>query len=407
MYKIHNLSDYMLKDRFSFYFTVLMFSIIIISIIIFPESAYKSSLDGLNLWLNVVCPSLLPFFITIDILISLGIVKFLGVILSPPMSLLFNIPGEGAFAFIMSIASGYPMGAKVVTDLRKQNICTKHECQRMLSLCSTSGPLFIIGAVSVGMLNNMQIAPILLIAHYLSAISIGLLMRFYKKDVAKEKAARKKPLLALCANKIEASKPLGEMLAESIKNSINLILLIGGYIVFFSVLSGIIKNNNFLNLLSALISTLIPNAITSANILPAFLTGILEVTNGIKECVPLAIPYTIKITLISFFIGFGGISVNAQVSGIIYDTDLGFGLYFFNKILQGIFASTYTFILMKQSFSYTVFNHYLHYFYKEMFWCNSIKATFIILLIVMCLLLLPIIIGLMFSFIKRILNRHF
>lgn len=35
------------------------------------------------------------------------------------MKPLFNIPGEGAYAFIMGIISGYPVGAKIVTDFYK------------------------------------------------------------------------------------------------------------------------------------------------------------------------------------------------------------------------------------------------------------------------------------------------
>ena len=60
---------------------------------------------------------------------------------------LFNVPGEGAFAFLMGLISGYPVGAKIVTDLKDNNLCTTEEAERMLCFTNNSGPLFIIGTV--------------------------------------------------------------------------------------------------------------------------------------------------------------------------------------------------------------------------------------------------------------------
>ena len=58
---------------------------------------------------------------------------------------IFNIPGEGAFPFVMGIISGYPMGAKIISKFKQQGICTNEEAERMLSFTNNSGPLFIIG----------------------------------------------------------------------------------------------------------------------------------------------------------------------------------------------------------------------------------------------------------------------
>ena len=60
---------------------------------------------------------------------------------------IFNVPGEGSFAFIMGIISGYPTGAKILVNFRKNNIVSREECERLLSFSNNSGPLFIIGTV--------------------------------------------------------------------------------------------------------------------------------------------------------------------------------------------------------------------------------------------------------------------
>ena len=46
---------------------------------------------------------------------------------------LFNVPGDAVYAFIFGLISGYPVGAKIVADLRNNDVCTKDEAERMLS----------------------------------------------------------------------------------------------------------------------------------------------------------------------------------------------------------------------------------------------------------------------------------
>ena len=49
------------------------------------------------------------------------------------MKPLFNVRGEGSFAFAMGLISGYPVGAKIASSFRQNNICSKEECERLLS----------------------------------------------------------------------------------------------------------------------------------------------------------------------------------------------------------------------------------------------------------------------------------
>ena len=88
--------------------------------------------------------------------------------------------GEGAFAFIMGIISGYPVGAKIVTKFREDNVCTKEECERLLAFTNNSGPLFIVGTVGISLLGNVSIGIMLLIVHILASITVGIFFRFWK-----------------------------------------------------------------------------------------------------------------------------------------------------------------------------------------------------------------------------------
>ena len=88
------------------------------SLVLHPKPLCKL-LFGLNIWWEVVFPSLLPFFIIAELLISIGVVKFIGVILEPLMRPLFRAPGIGGFVWAMGMASGFPAGAKLSARLRK------------------------------------------------------------------------------------------------------------------------------------------------------------------------------------------------------------------------------------------------------------------------------------------------
>ena len=117
------------------------------SLIIFSKTNLNAAKNGLILWANSIVPTLFPFFVATELLSHTNFTYYLGKLLNPFMKPLFNIRGEGAFGLIMGIISGYPVGAKIAANFRKNNICSKEECERLLSFTNNSGPLFIIGTV--------------------------------------------------------------------------------------------------------------------------------------------------------------------------------------------------------------------------------------------------------------------
>lgn len=125
----------------------IIFVLFTIFLVIFSKSNLTAAKNGLKLWANNVVPSLLPFFIATNLLSHTNIIKYVSKACNKFMRPIFNVPGECAFAFILGLISGYPVGAKIVTDLKDNNLCTTEEAERMLCFTNNSGPLFIIGTV--------------------------------------------------------------------------------------------------------------------------------------------------------------------------------------------------------------------------------------------------------------------
>ena len=98
----------------------IIFVLFTIGLVIFSNSNLQAAKNGLDLWIKSVVPALLPFFIATELLSNTNIVPVLGRFLNKFMRPIFNVPGEGSFAFIMGIISGYPVGAKIVTNLRQE-----------------------------------------------------------------------------------------------------------------------------------------------------------------------------------------------------------------------------------------------------------------------------------------------
>ena len=98
-----------------------------IALVWFPKPGFDAGLSGLKIFLDVVFPSLLPFFILSDLMLGLGLVRALGVFLEPLMRPLFNVPGVGAFALSMGLGAGYPMDAVITAKFRENGDCTRIE----------------------------------------------------------------------------------------------------------------------------------------------------------------------------------------------------------------------------------------------------------------------------------------
>ncbi len=86
------------------------------------KHGYHATVGALKLFFEVVFPSLLPFFIVSDVLLSTGMVHYLGVWFEPLMRPIFNVPGVGSFVFSMGLAAGYPTDAVLTAKFRKQDL---------------------------------------------------------------------------------------------------------------------------------------------------------------------------------------------------------------------------------------------------------------------------------------------
>ena len=341
----------------SFRRNILPFILVLFTIclVVFSSSNLTATKNGLTLWATCVVPSLFPFFVITNLLSRTKVVNIIGKLLDKFMRPLFNVPGIGGFAFVMGLISGYPVGAKIVADFREKGLVTQDEGERLLAFTNNSGPLFILSSVGIALFGDTKTGLLLLATHILACITVGIILaRFSKRkkfknsyDTIKNKFERKNNSQS-CNSENITFKNLGEVLTTSINNSISTILMIGGFVVIFSVIISILNQTNILDKLSTLLYPILNFLNIDLEFAKPLLSGILELTNGVNLVANIPTKLISQnIILSAFLLGFGGFSVLLQVYSIVSKTDLSMKKYLVGKFLQGIISGIYTFLALK------------------------------------------------------------
>lgn len=327
-----------------------------LSMLFYPQISFEAAGSGVNLWFNRVLPALLPFFIGSELLINLGVIRFVGILLEPAMRPLFNVPGAGAFVFSMGLASGYPVGSMLTAKIRKDKLCTKVEAERLIAFCSTSGPLFIFGAVAVAMFNSVEVGRIIALSHYLGCLLIGFLFRFYKKasfDYGTRKKMHgifKRAILETAKYQKGNLKPFGQILGDSVRHAVETIILIGGFIVFFAVVNKVLEALGIASLITKFFSFFLELFNLNADLAPALSTGLFEITLGVKAASASSASIMQQIIIATAIISWSGFSVQAQAASFISQTDISLKPYFIARFIHSIVSGFFAFIIIKYGF---------------------------------------------------------
>ncbi|MCI8284830.1 MAG: hypothetical protein HFE90_06125 [Firmicutes bacterium] len=338
--------------------------------IISPSLSLSAAKKGIELWAGTVIPSLLPFFICTDILIKTGVHVIIGRLFEKPVRFLMGVPGEAAFVFVSSILSGYPTGARIISELKSEGNLSQKEAEHILSFCSTSGPLFIVAAVGAGMLNSPELGYIILISHYAAAIFTGIYFipdsvlnrisldrigkgsRRTKNKTSQEYGAKHSQTpnenLRKISGAYSGKKGFAEILSEAILSSFNSIMIIGGYIIIFSMLTEYLAH--FTSVISEIFlqnGEFYAGKTDSAEFLSTIMGGLLEMTVGCKNVSQSGIlPIKTTAVFCSFLISFGGLSVAGQTMSVLKGTEIRFGSFISFKLMHGLISACITVIIL-------------------------------------------------------------
>lgn len=322
--------------------TVRVFALCLLALgmFVYPQEVLSSAGGGLKLWWDFVLPALLPFFIISELLMAAGFVHFLGVLLESLMRPVFHLPGKAAFVVAMGYTSGFPMGAVLTARLRQAGEITREEGERLLSFTNNPSPGFMLGAVASGMLGKPSLGVLLAGSVYLSNLIVGFLFRFYRVTAKSAQPARfpsfQRAWQELSEAQSRDKRTFGQVLSDAVKQSTTTVLMVAGFMAFFSVILRLLNLCHITLLLAFLSHSIL--RIVQIPVLQAFFNGLLEMTLGCQESIRALSFLHQQVALLALIMGWGGLSVFAQVAGIISGTDLRFYPFVIARIFHAIIA---------------------------------------------------------------------
>ena len=295
-------------------FVVFLLALLLIS----PTVSFEYMRGSLKLCVQSLVPSLFPFMIISDFLISSDTGKILKALFARPLGLIFGTSREGAFAVLLGFLCGFPIGAKSALKLYEENKISHTELLHIMSFCNIPSPAFVCGAVGL-LFQSSRLGVILFISLILSSLILGIAGRFiYKYD---RKAV---PLSPKNSDAVTA-------FTGAVSSSASVMLTVCGYVVFFSVLIGY--------------ATRLCDMIGAPKIIPVILSGVLEISNGMSCAAGLgdqAAPL-----LAAFFAGFSGLSVIFQIISLDRGRHIRKKAFVIQKLLQGVICLIISFVLFK------------------------------------------------------------
>lgn len=309
--------------------------VIILFLIINPSKYINSAYNGILIWAKAVLPALFPFFFITRLLTELGGIKILANYFQSFMQKVFHVNGMGAYVFLMSMMSGYPVGAKITSELYEKRLISKDEATRLVTFTSTSGPLFVVGTVGAGMFVSAKMGFIILISHFLGAMLNGILYRNHKYNQKLQKSN----------TKFEFEQMADNVLEKSMLSAINSILIVGGYIAVFFIIIDILNDIGLISILSALLDMLFSLLGIDSYFSNSIVVGFVEMTRGCYELSTYFTDYTVATTVCTFIISFGGLSTMLQAMTFLQRCEIKLIFFFRQKITHAFFACIISYII--------------------------------------------------------------
>lgn len=285
--------------------------------------AVEGAKRGLSICGNLIIPSLFPFFVLSFLLNDLGLPGYLGRLFEPITKTLFGVSGASASAFVIGVTGGYPLGASCVADLCRRGDLSQEDGNKLLTFCNNSGPAFIIGAAGVGIFRSSTVGLCLYGTHILAALVTGLFLSGHGCS----KTSSPRVLIA--------GTSLSQSLPEAIKRATLQMLTVCGFVVFFSVLTGLLDS---LGVFSAIYGKIAVYTGYELRLTRAVLTGILELSCGIAALEGAAVT-PLNLAVCAFLIGFGGISVCMQTVAVLSGTNIKVSRHIAGRLMNGCISA--------------------------------------------------------------------
>lgn len=282
-----------------------MVTLLLVYFVFSPQNALEASKQGLRLWFEQILPTLLPFSILSYVVLQSNLFSGKKKIRN------HFLTAEECYIILCGFLFGFPIGSKLASDLYRQHRISRERAQILCVFTNNLSPVFVTAALHEILHLNVGISFYLLVYGIPFVYGIVLLAQTKTKEPYKQKNT---------ASRFQMNM---QIVDAGIINGFETLLKICGYIMMFSILAQMLQS--------------FPWRLT---LIPIFITGCMEVTNGIAMLGSSNIAYRLKYLLALFFLSLNGISGLFQTASILSNTDLSMRNYCKHKLRIVLFVVT-------------------------------------------------------------------
>lgn len=293
-------------------------------LMIHPQEGLAAAKEGMGLWLNTLIPTLLPFLILTSVLIRTGGIERLLLPMEPFFQFALGTSIYGGYVFLLGMLCGYPMGAKLTSDLYCAGKIDRREAHYLTTFCNHASPAFILTYLGQHCLGGAIPARWLFVSLLGADLICMLFFRFlvYRGHTASDPCNEKK--------ETPVATPAGGILDVSIMNGFETITRLGGYILLFSILAGCVRHYwPFLPFYQYL------------------LLGFTEITSGLSLLSASGLPLHMRGVLSIAAAASGGLCILAQTRSVM-DKDLKLLPYAVSKCISAMLAGMLSYLVLSQ-----------------------------------------------------------
>lgn len=293
----------------------LFIALILLSLlIIMPDVCRAGARYGLTMWFELLLPTLLPFFLITRIIIRMNLC---------PNSLLQYYP------IFVGLLAGYPTGAITCKEMYSKKLINLHKAQSYLIVCNNASPGFLISFVACQCLNIPDRRFLIWFCVIISSAVIAVLYYKLGSDNSDKPDNYESPD-TVTGKHLTLEESFLTILESTLMDSLEILVLIGGYVTLFSIFANIIMQLHIPTLCVTMLS------------------GIMEITTGcgLAASLPTSLSIHIKSAAVAALCGFGGISSILQTGSAIKGSNLSILKYTYHKIMCGLLSCILCYIIL-------------------------------------------------------------
>ncbi len=266
-------------------------------ILSYPAAVISGVKSGIQLSLYQIVPSLFPFILVANIMTSQNLTENIAKLFHPLLHCLYGLSPNGSFSCLLSFLSGFPLGAKTISELYETGKLSFSESAHLMTFCNNCSLSFAVNYIGFSCLGNKIPIGRLILFIYLPPVLTGFINRFFFTH--------------------ERKVVTGQMgTSKIIQPAVETITKISVFVILFSIVVSLLQNWK----------------------IPYWqnISSLCEITTGLKCITENGIfPNTLICVILSTV--FGGISTMVQCFSFISDLALK-KYYLFGKIEQCLIA---------------------------------------------------------------------